>query len=54
MTDRLNDDDVMPWGTYVGELLGDVPDDYWLWFLRQDWCDEHPKLVEYANLCIEE
>jgi hypothetical protein len=28
-------------------------DDYWLWFLRQDWCDQWPALVEYANCCVE-
>jgi uncharacterized protein (DUF3820 family) len=40
----------MPWGKYKGKRLGDVPDDYWRWFLDQDWCDEWPGLVEYANL----
>jgi hypothetical protein len=27
-----------------------VPDDYWRWFLDQEWCDKYPALVEYANL----
>jgi uncharacterized protein (DUF3820 family) len=47
---KLHDDNLMPWGTYEDERLGDVPDDYWRWFLRQDWCDKHPDLVEYAQL----
>ena len=51
---RLNDDDRMPWGKYGGTKLVDVPDDYWLWFLKQPWCDGHPDLVEYANLVVEE
>lgn len=50
----VNDDDVMTWGNYKGERLGDIPDEYWLWFLGQDWCDKYPRLVEYANLCVEE
>jgi uncharacterized protein (DUF3820 family) len=47
---KLSDDDKMPFGKHKGKRLGDVPDDYWMWFLRQDWCDEWPYLVEYANL----
>ena len=49
---RLNDDDIMPWGKHRDERLGDVPEDYWLWFLRQPWCDKHPRLVDYANVCV--
>lgn len=51
---RLTDDDMMPFGTHLRKRLGDVPDDYWIWFLKQDWCDQYPDLVEYANLCVEE
>ena len=54
MKDRLNDDDRMPWGKWCGVKLVDVPDDYWRWFLSQKWCDDHPELVEYANLVVEE
>ena len=50
---RLSDDDRMPFGKYKGQRLGEVPDSYWRWFLSQDWCDQWPSLVEYANL-IEE
>ena len=46
----LTDDDVFPWGKWKGERLGDVPDHYWMWFLRQTWCDENPRLVKYAEL----
>ena len=51
---QLNDDDLMPFGEYTRQRLGEVPDDYWLWFLRQDGCDQYPALVEYANHCVEE
>jgi len=47
---RLNDDDPMPIGDWKGTRLGGVPDRYWRWFLDQDWCDEYPDLVEYANV----
>lgn len=53
MTDRL-DDDLMPFGKHKGEKLRDVPDHYFRWFLNQDWCDEWPDLVEYANIAFEE
>jgi len=50
---RLNDDSTLPFGKHGGERLGDVPDDYWRWFLSQDWCDSWPDLVEYANVLVE-
>ena len=50
---KLHDDDVMPFGTYKGKRLGDVPDEYLAWFLEQDWCDDYPDLVEYANQTVE-
>jgi len=50
----LNDDDTMPFGKHKGQRIGDVPDSYWRWFLQQDWCDEWPHLVKYANLTVEE
>jgi uncharacterized protein (DUF3820 family) len=49
----LCDSDPMPFGKHRGQRLGDVPDSYFRWFLGQDWCDEWPQLVEYAEL-IEE
>ena len=51
---QLHDGNRMPFGKYQGEQLGDVPDWYWSWFLKQDWCDEWPALVEYANLIVED
>lgn len=51
---RLTDDDRMLWGKYKDERLGDIPDDYWQWFLKQDWCDNWPDLVEYANVIDKE
>ena len=50
---ELTDDDYMPWGKYKGTRLGEVPDEYFVWFLKQDWCDKWPDLVEYANQCVE-
>ncbi len=44
----------MYFGKWKGTRLGEVPDSYWRWFLGQEWCDDWPELVEYANVCIEE
>ena len=49
----LHDNDLMIFGKYKGTRLGDVPDDYLIWFLSQDWCDMFPDLVEYANNCVD-
>ena len=46
----LTDDSIMPFGKYKGQKLGEVPDSYLRWFLGQDWCDQWPELLEYANL----
>ena len=46
----ISDEDIFPWGKYKGRTFGDVPDDYFQWFLSQDWCDNWPDIVEYANL----
>jgi uncharacterized protein (DUF3820 family) len=51
---KLNDEDLMPFGTHKDEPLGDISDSYWRWFLEQKWCDQWPDLVEYANLVVEE
>ena len=51
---KLDDDCKMLWGKHLGKRLGDVPDSYFRWFLQQDWCDEHPELVEYANQILDE
>ena len=51
---RLTDDDSMPFGKHKGERLGDVPDGYFTWMLKQPWCDEWPHLVEYANVIVGE
>jgi uncharacterized protein (DUF3820 family) len=50
---ELSDDSVMTFGKYRGQRLGDVPDHYLRWFLNQDWCDEYPQPVEYANQIID-
>ncbi len=51
---KLHDNDKMPFGKYKGQPLGEVPDSYWRWFTGQDFCDEYPDLVEYANLIVDE
>ena len=50
----LDDDSLMPFGKYKYRPLGEVPDSYFRWFLSQDWCDDYPDLVEYANQVIDE
>jgi len=49
----LTDDDIMPFGKYKGERLGNVPDHYLVWFLKQEWSGEWPDLVEYAKVVEE-
>lgn len=51
---RLSDDSIMPFGEHKGERLGDIPDDYWIWFGKQSWAKKWPSLIEYANLCVED
>lgn len=50
----LNDDTIMSWGKHRDKRFGDIPDDYWRWFLGQDWCDKYPNTVRYANLVFED
>lgn len=54
MTTKLHDESIMPFGKYGGQKLGSVPDNYWIWFLKQPWCDTWPDLVAYANLCVDD
>ena len=51
---KLHDGDPMPFGKHRDKPIGEVPDSYWTWFLGQDWCDQYPDLVEYANLIVED
>ena len=54
-TTKLDDDSIMPiTKKYKGMRLGEVPDDFWHWFLKQDWCDQWPDLVQYANHVVED
>ena len=39
----------MPWGKHKGTRLGDLPVDYFAWFLTQDWVDKWPDLKQYAE-----
>lgn len=56
MSERIkcSDDDIMIWGKYKDKRLGDIPSDYWVWFLDQPWRNKWPDLVKYAELCEEE
>ena len=54
MTNALHDDSLMPFGKHKGERLGEVPDDYFRWFLTQDWANDYPDLVDYAIICEED
>lgn len=47
------DDDIMPWGKYKGDNLSEVPDDYWRWFVGQEWAHEWPGLFDYARERVE-
>lgn len=51
---RCTDDTVMTWGHHKGDKLRDIPDDYWIWFLKQSWCDNYPHHVRYANTIIDD
>jgi hypothetical protein len=50
---RLNDNCLMEFGKHKGKKLAEIPDHYFKWFLKQDWCDQWPELVEYANVVID-
>lgn len=50
---KLNDDDLMPFGKFKGTRLGEIEDEWFRWFLAQQWCDKFPALVEYANIVME-
>ena len=47
---NLNDDDVMTFGKWKGTRLGEVPDHYWRWFVRQEWASEWPDLLAYGQI----
>lgn len=49
----MKDSDIMQFGKYKGEKLGDVPASYLLWFYAQSWAKEHKDLYEYVNANIE-
>ena len=51
---KLTDEHRMSWGVHKFKKLGEIPDDYWHWFLDQKWCDKYPDLVEYANLTVDD
>lgn len=46
----MKDEDPIPFGKYKGAPIGEVPADYLLWFLAQDWSKKWPQVEAY---CIE-
>lgn len=54
MGKKLSDTDKMPFGHFKDQELGEIPDWYWLWFLKQTWSNKHPDLVTYAKACEED
>lgn len=45
----MNDHSIMPFGKHKGKSLINVPADYLLWFIDQDWSDAWPELVKYIK-----
>jgi len=45
----LDDDSVMPFGKHQGKRLSEISDNYWEWFVDQDWSSKWPGLVQYAE-----
>lgn len=45
----MKDSDLMTWGKYKGEKLGNVPASYLLWFFEQPWAKEHKELFAYVE-----
>lgn len=46
---KLSDDDLMPWGAFTGDRLGNIKKWYWLELLNEPWFKDFPELVEYAK-----
>lgn len=46
----MTDSDLMPFGRYIGEKLGDVPADYLLWFYDHPILSKtFPELAKYVS-----
>lgn len=51
MTEALKDSDLMPFGKYKGEKIGDVPANYLLWWFHEQRGGEcrHPELRDHIE-----
>jgi hypothetical protein len=47
--EETKDSDIMPFGKYKGEKIGDVPASYLLWFADSDLAKSWPMLAEYVE-----
>ena len=43
------DDSPMPFGKYKGTPLRNMPDNYWRWFIEQEWAEYQPELLAYCE-----
>lgn len=48
--DEFTDESIMPFGKHRGKPLGEVPADYLVWLLEQDWAtsDKWEGIYRYA------
>lgn len=46
---RFNDHDLMPFGKFKDQPLGNVPPDYLDWLATQPWIEKWPALLEYIE-----
>ena len=44
---KFNDDTLMYFGGHKGTKLGNLPDHYCRWLLKQDWIKKHDGLFTY-------
>lgn len=43
------DETEMKWGKHKGELLKDIPPDYFMWLKEQSWLPQWPQLAAYIE-----
>lgn len=52
MSDKLNDESLMPWGKYKGDKMENVPAEYLLWLYENDKCSGNVKEYIIDNLNV--
>lgn len=40
MSNKLNDESIMPYGTHKGKTLANIPDSYFVWAYENDKCSD--------------